>query len=80
MLENQVDTTGQPLNDHLRAHVISLAQKTNGVPSSVVMYDAREVFSRVRVVQNIVQPDPNAPTLSEVRAMMDELEESDDTL
>ena len=80
LLENQVDAAGQPLNDHLRAHVMSLAQKTNGVPSSVVMYDAREVFSRVRVVQNIVQPDPNEPTLSEVRAMMDELAESDDTL
>ncbi len=80
LLENQVNAAGQPLNDHLRAHVMSLAQITNGVPSSVVMYDRREVFSRVRVVQNIVQPDPNEPTLSEVRAMMDELAESDDTL
>ena len=62
------------LNDHLRAHIRSLAQTPNGVPSSVVAYDANEVLSRARVVHNIVERDPNEPTLSEVRAMMEEID------
>ena len=78
LLDRQVDVTGQPLNEHLRGHVVSLAQSPSGVPVSVVMYDADEVHSRVRVVHNIVEPDPNEPTLSEVREMMNSLD--DETL
>jgi L,D-transpeptidase ErfK/SrfK len=78
LLDRQVDATGQPLNEHLRGHVVSLAQSPDGVPVSVVMYDADEVYSRVRVVHNIVEPDPNEPTLSEVREMMNSLD--DETL
>lgn len=80
LLDSQVDAAGQPLNVHLRQHVMSLAQNTHGVPVSVVMYDADEMLARVRVVHNVVQPDPNEPTLSEVRAMMSELEAGDDPL
>lgn len=78
LLDDQVDATGQPLNEHLRGHVISLAQNPDGVPVSVVMYDASEVLARARVVHNVVQPDPNEPTLSEVREMIDSLD--DETL
>ena len=78
LLDRQVDATGQPLNEHLRGHVVSLAQRPDGVPVSVVMYDADEVHSRVRVVHNIVEPDPNEPTLSEVREMMNSVD--DETL
>ena len=37
--------------------------------------DANEVIARARVVHNIVEPDPNEPTLAEVREMMAEIEE-----
>lgn len=74
LIDAQVDAAGQPLNGHLRSHVTTLAQTTNGIPTSVVMYDPNEFVARARVVHNIVERDPNEPTLSEVRAMMDEIE------
>ncbi len=44
------------------------------MPVSIVMYDANEYVARARVVHNTVEMDPNAPTLLEVREMMDEVE------
>ncbi len=72
LLDEQVDMAGYPLNEHLRSHVRSLAAEPRGVPVRVAMYDVDEVMARVRVVRNTVEMDPNAPTLSEVREMMDE--------
>jgi len=74
LFDENVDAGGQPLNDHLQKHVRSLAALPNGMPVSVVTYDADEHFARVRVVRNTVELDPEAPTLSEVREMMDELD------
>jgi hypothetical protein len=34
--------------------------------------DTNEVFARARLVRNTVEPDPDAPTLGEVREMIDE--------
>ena len=75
LLDEYVDASGQPLNEHLRAHVAELAQAPRGIPVSIAMYDADEVMARARVVRNTVEADPNAPTLSEVREMMDSLDE-----
>ena len=36
------------------------------------IHDAHEVFARASLVRNTVEPDPNAPTLTEVRELMDE--------
>jgi hypothetical protein len=72
VLDAELGADGQALNDHLKAHVRYLAEKPSGVPVSIVMYDATETLARARVVQNIVERDPNEPTLSEVREMMDE--------
>ncbi len=84
LLDKQVDAMGQPLNNHLREHIVSLAEAPNGTPVSIVLYDAAETMARARVVHNVVQPDPNEPTLSEVREMMDEVmaedEESETTI
>jgi hypothetical protein len=41
------------------------------------MADADEVMHRARVVRNTVEPDPNMPTIDEVRALLDEPLESD---
>ena len=74
LIEAQVDAAGQPLNEHLRNHVGDLTVEPNGVPVAIVEYNPSEFMARARVVHNIVQDDPNAPTLSEVREMMEEVE------
>ena len=50
----------------------SLASVANGVPARLESRDGDEVFARVKVVRNTVEIDPDAPTLSEVREMIDE--------
>ena len=72
LLDKQVDATGQPLNDHLRSHVELLATDPRGIAVGVFEYDPVEYMARARVVRNTVEVDPNAPTLTEVREMMDE--------
>lgn len=72
LLESQRGVDGSELNDHLREHIVSLSNTPSGVATSVVEYDANEVLSRVRLVQNIVERDPNEPSLGEVRDMMDD--------
>ncbi len=74
VLDAQSGPNGEPLNVHLRDHILALAENANGVPISIVEYDAAEVMMRARVVHNVVVADPNEPTLSEVREMMQELE------
>ena len=72
LLDSQVNAAGRPLNGHLKRHVRSLAAVASGVPVSVVMYETDEYLRRARVVHNTVEMDPNAPTLLEVREMIDE--------
>jgi L,D-transpeptidase ErfK/SrfK len=70
----QVDAIGQPLNEHLRDHVRALATDPRGIPVVVVQYDATEYMARARVVHNTVEVDADAPTLTEVREMIEEAE------
>ncbi len=56
----------------------AIASTANGVPVMVAEFDASEVLARARLVRNIVEMDPNAPTLSEVREMMDAVMLEDD--
>jgi L,D-transpeptidase ErfK/SrfK len=74
LVDEQTDATGQSLNTHLREHVTAVAADPRGVPVVVVQYDAAEYMARARVVQHMVKVDPNAPTLSEVREMIEEAE------
>jgi L,D-transpeptidase ErfK/SrfK len=62
--------------DHMRA----IASDGKGVALLVSYHDAQEVFARASLIRNTVKPDPNAPTLTEVREMIDEVmaEEVDD--
>ena len=80
LFDEYTDVAGQPLNDHLQNHVRSLAEAASGLPVSIAMYDADEFLSRVRVVRNTVETDPNAPTLIEVREMMDEVDDEEELL
>ena len=45
----------------------------HGIPVRVYAYDEAEYLSRATVVDNIVTVDPDAPTLDEVRDMIDEV-------
>jgi len=73
LLDEQVDASGRPLNAHLQSHVRSVAEVASGVPVNIVMYDANEFAARARVVHNTVETDPEAPTILEVREMIDEV-------
>jgi L,D-transpeptidase ErfK/SrfK len=54
-----------------------VASSASGVPVRVLMADSGEVFARARVVRNTVEPDPDMPTIDEVRALLDEPLESE---
>jgi L,D-transpeptidase ErfK/SrfK len=71
LLENAEAEAG--LSGRDAGHIRSLASVANGVASLVSHHDAHEVFARAGVVRNTVEPDPNAPTLTEVREIMDEV-------
>lgn len=53
-------------------YVRVMAEQANGVPSRLTYRDGEDVMARARLVQNIVEVDPDAPTLTEVRDMIDE--------
>ena len=55
----------------MTAHLVA-ASIANGVPVRLGTRDDDAIFARARVVRNIVEIDPDAPTLSEVREMIDE--------
>lgn len=74
LLDAQVDASRMPLNEHLRDYVRELAGAPHGLPVDVFQLDNSEYLARARVVYNTVEIDPNAPTLSEVREMMEEVE------
>jgi len=42
-----------------------------GIPVRVQMADLGEFLERARLVRNTVEPDPNMPTIDEVRALLD---------
>ncbi len=72
LLDEQVDASGRPLNEHLQSHVRSLAEAASGTPVNIVLYDANEFAARAQVVHNTVETDPDAPTILEVREMIEE--------
>jgi L,D-transpeptidase ErfK/SrfK len=63
------ESLGEKDADHIR----SIATLANGVPSLVDGHDAYEVLARASVVRNTVEADPDAPTLTEVRELIDEV-------
>lgn len=49
----------------------AIASEALGIPVRVTVGDAFEVYERAVVVRNTVEPDPDAPTLAEVRELLD---------
>jgi L,D-transpeptidase ErfK/SrfK len=74
VVDAQVGADGQSLNEHLRNFVNELTFEPRGVPVGIRQYDDTEFMARARVVHNTVEIDPGAPTLTEVREMMEEAE------
>jgi L,D-transpeptidase ErfK/SrfK len=59
-----------------RDHARTIASAALGIPLRVTAGDTMEVYTRVRVVRNTVKTDPDAPTLAEVRELLDAAPES----
>jgi L,D-transpeptidase ErfK/SrfK len=54
-----------------QAHVRAIASTADGVPVRIAAFDSSEVLARARLVHNTIEEDPDAPTLEEVREMID---------
>ncbi len=59
------------LSEAEKDHARAIASIGNGVPARIATRDAAEVFARARVVRNTVELDLDAPSLTEIREMMD---------
>jgi L,D-transpeptidase ErfK/SrfK len=54
-----------------RDYARAIAGDALGVPVRVLLGDADELFGRARLVRNTVEIDPDAPTLAEIREILD---------
>ena len=66
------------LSVELEQNIRSIAAIASGLPVRVGDDDMSKVMARARHVRNVVAVDPEAPTLLEVREMMDQLMQEDD--
>jgi len=73
LLQDQENQAGAPLRQADKDQLRAIASVANGVPVRVGLHDMDEVLARAVLVHNTVEIDPNAPTLLEVREMMDEV-------
>lgn len=71
-LDELLDGSGDDMGTKLQQHVRSIASTGLGIPVRLESFDEAEVFTRVRRVHNTIEADPDAPTLEEVRQMIDE--------
>ena len=71
-------SAGLSLTDDDIGHLRAISSAPDGVPVRVAVRDSGEVLARARLVRNTVVEDPDAPTLEEVRQMIDEASVSDD--
>ena len=72
LLDRQVDASGLALRQSDKDHVRAIASVASGMPARLAVHDIDEVLARVRLVRNTVDIDPDAPTLTEVREMIDD--------
>jgi L,D-transpeptidase ErfK/SrfK len=68
LLQSAGEEFGPPLQERAR----SIASTADGVVVRLSQNDASEVLARARRVENTIEQDPDAPTLEEVREMIDE--------
>lgn len=65
--------SGAFAEEHERRNAARAAADGRGIPIRVLSRDENELAGRVRLVANIVEPDPDAPTLTEVAELIDEM-------
>ncbi len=58
-------------NQAEQGYARAIAGDARGVPVRVLLGDADEVYARARTVRNTVEIDPDAPTLAEIRELLD---------
>lgn len=71
LFEQQNGEDGAGIDPDEIEHARTVAAIASGVPARLGYQNDNDVLARARVVQNIVVVDPDAPTLSEVREMID---------
>ena len=54
-----------------RDQIRSIASASNGIAIRLADHDVYEVLGRATLVRNTVEMDPEAPTLAEVREILD---------
>ena len=59
--------------EFINAQMRAVASEARGVPVQLTKGDLDEIYERAILVRNTVELDPDAPTLSEVREMIDQL-------
>lgn len=72
-LTRVLESAGESLTPALQQHARSVASIADGVAVRLSAYDANEALARARRVHNTIEIDPDAPTLEEVREMIDEV-------
>lgn len=63
--------TGRFAGEKERNHARTIVSEGLGIPVRVLQGDSFELYTRARIVRNTVEPDPDAPTLAEVRELLD---------
>ncbi|MFQ5610172.1 MAG: L,D-transpeptidase family protein, partial [Woeseiaceae bacterium] len=66
------ESAGEDFTAAMQVHARSIASMANGFAIRVSAYDTYEVFARLQRVENTVEVDADAPTLEEVREMIEE--------
>ena len=77
IFDRELETSGVFLESAEQDQAYAVASNARGVPVRVLMADSGEFMARARIVRNTVEPDPNMPTIDEVRALLDEPLESE---
>jgi L,D-transpeptidase ErfK/SrfK len=77
LMEQARQESGAFAEEHERANAERAVADARGIPIRVLNRDRNELARRVRLVANVVAPDPEAPTLAEVAELIDEMMESD---
>lgn len=72
------ESSSYVLSKKVEENLRQAATDARGIPVRIQDYEPAEALARARHVRNIVEVDPDAPTLSEVRQMMDEVLQQDD--
>ncbi len=70
-LATLLQAAGDGISGAQQEHARAIASTADGVPVRLAAFDSNEVLARARLVHNTIEQDPDAPTLEEVREMID---------